>query len=521
MKSVYIIFVLFALFSCQSVERYNAHLETKIDVKDLQEDVDFAYQKLKNKQPDLDWFVPMHQLDFKFDSFRKAIQKPMKSIEFYHQFAQVVGEIGQAHTFLIPPMKKMTKKENKAYKETIGPFSQLGIHFEPEFILLTANNSDDKSIPLGEKITHVNNHSVKDLYQKYSKTEYSDGYNTTFVQNRIRKNFSHYFTLEYGIQDTLKLQFEIKDSVFIKKVFRKSTKKDKNIKITKSDSVQKPKTSKTERKKIKLKQRNFGYDFTKKNYAIELSFPTQDSTVAVLKIRNFTKGVPKKAYREVFESIANYEVKDLILDVRNNGGGYAKDARELFAYFYKDEIPFTQKAKVTSKTSIAFSYPQMLPWAGKIIGFPFWLSASVGDLVRTQKQIDGEYYYKIFSSKPYKIEDNHYEGNLYVLINGGSFSATSLLISMLDQYTDAIFVGEESGGNYTGTVAGRLPVYRLPNSKLNLRVGLMSFRPNLKIEESDGHGKFPDVEVIPTEEDIRKRRDPQLKTVLSLIEQNQ
>lgn len=509
------------LFSCQSVERYNAHLETKIDVKDLQEDVDFAYQKLKNKQPDLDWFVPMHQLDFKFDSFRKAIQKPMKPIEFYHQFSQVVGEIGQAHTFLIPPMKKMTKKENKAYKETIGPFSQLGIHFEPEFIVLTANNSDDKSILLGEKITHVNNHSVKDLYQKYSKTEYSDGYNKTFVENRMSRRFSHYFTLEYGIQDTLKLQFETKDSVFIKKVFRKSTKEVKKEKIAKSDSVQKPKTSKSERKEIKLKQRDFGYDFTSKTYAIELSFPTQDSIVAVLKIRNFTKGVPKKAYRDVFESIANYEVKDLILDVRNNGGGYAKDARELFAYFYKDEIPFTQKAKVTSKTSLAISYPQNLPFLGKILGFPFWFSASVHSIFNTHKNLDGDYYYKMFSSKPYKIEKNHYQGKLYVLMNGGSFSATSLLISMLDQYTDSVFVGEESGGNYNGTVAGQLPVYRLPNTKIDFRLGLMTIKPNIKTLGEKGRGKFPDVEVIPTEDDIRKRRDPQLKTILSLIEQNQ
>lgn len=518
-KFVSMLFISCLLFSCQSIERYNALLMREIPVTQLQEDVDFAYQKLQRKHPDLYWFTPKTELEYQLDSFKKAIQQPMKPFDFYYEFSQIIGNIGQAHTSLVAPSPKIEKARQKELLKTMGPFSQLKFHFTPNYLLLIGNSSVNKSLPIGGKITHVNHQPVSEIYQKYAKIEFSDGYNKTFVANQLSRQFSYFFTLEHGIQDSIVLQFETADSVFTKTVFRKKIEEKTKAKELKKDSVAKPKLTKIERKQNRIKNRNFGYDEQSKTYTIELSFPAQDSTTAVLKVRNFTKGVPAKAFAEVFRTIAEHDVKHLVLDLRNNGGGYAHSARELFAYLYQPAIAFTQPAKVVSKTSLALAYPQSKTWAGKIIGFPFWMSQSVYSFFKTKKNKEGDYYYKMFSAKPYAVKDYQYQDQLYVLINGGSFSATSLLITMLDQYTQAVFIGEESGGNYDGTVAGIMPAYKLPNSKLDLRIGHLTIKPNYKTEGVKGRGKFPEIEILPTTDDIAKGKDPILQRSLKMIEE--
>lgn len=47
-----------------------------------------------------------------------------------------------------------------------------------------------------------------------------------------------------------------------------------------------------------------------------------------------------------------------------------------------------------------------------------------------------------------------FNGRLFVLVNGGCFSTTSELITFLKENTNAIFIGQESGGGYNGNCSG-------------------------------------------------------------------
>ena len=83
------------------------------------------------------------------------------------------------------------------------------------------------------------------------------------------------------------------------------------------------------------------------------------------------------------------------------------------------------------------------------------------------KNTEGKYFYATSESKPLSIKPQAFQGKVYVLINGGSFSASCILSSNLQGSKRAVFVGEETGGTYNGTVAGRMPLLELPNSKLS------------------------------------------------------
>jgi len=105
---------------------------------------------------------------------------------------------------------------------------------------------------------------------------------------------------------------------------------------------------------------------------------------------------------------------------------------------------------------------------------------------------------------------------MYVLINGNSFSAASLLSTHLKANERATFVGEETGGAYNGTVAGVYKIYELPTSKIKVRMGLMQIEAPQK-QSPDGYGIKPDVKLVPTVEDRKIDRDAELEWVLKDI----
>ena len=115
-----------------------------------------------------------------------------------------------------------------------------------------------------------------------------------------------------------------------------------------------------------------------------------------------------------------------------------------------------------------------------------------------------------------KPKDYFFSGKIYLLVNGGTFSAASLLASRMSSLPNVEIVGEETGGDYNGTVAGILPVYTLPNSKIKWRLGLMHIK-TINQRSLKGRGVMPDKSLQPTVSDIILKKD----TVLDWVKQQQ
>ena len=138
------------------------------------------------------------------------------------------------------------------------------------------------------------------------------------------------------------------------------------------------------------------------------------------------------------------------------------------------------------------------------------------NLLRSSKK-DRQLYFKFKAAKEREANPLNFKGNIYVLINGNSFSASSILSTQLKGSNRATFVGEETGGAYNGTVAGYYKNYELPNTKIRARIGLMHIDSKFKTSP-DGYGVKPDVEIIPTYQDRLNNIDPELEWILNDIE---
>ncbi|QYS92512.1 hypothetical protein JJC04_08430 [Flavobacterium covae] len=130
-----------------------------------------------------------------------------------------------------------------------------------------------------------------------------------------------------------------------------------------------------------------------------------------------------------------------------------------------------------------------------------------------KKSPKGFFYQKSKLTNRLQPKDNNYQGKLYVLINGGSFSASSVISANLQNINRGIFLGEETGGAFNSTVAGTLPVLTLPYSKLKFRVGMMEIGV-VKKSAIKGRGVMPQVTIISKKEDYQNNWDAELQWIL-------
>jgi len=512
-----------ALFlgGCVSVDKFNARVNVLRNPTDLKSDVDFVQHKLEKLHPDLYLYIIKKDLDFKFDSLKSSLTKPMTSNDFYFRLSPVIASIKQGHTQTIPLTKKIKNKERiTVNKNGTSPLVQFDYEIFDNKLYIVKNNSSDSTIKKGTEILTVNGIKPIEIITKYSKTFTSDGNNTTFILRKLGKGFPRYFYYEQGIKDSIICRLNFKDTIRTITLKRPATAKITDVKKTKEQFEKERVLQKKEKKKRKL----LGYDPLKRIYSKLLTFPVKDSSIAVMKISDFMKGNYRKFYKNSFKLLDSLHTKILILDLRDNGGGLVHDINNLYSYVADSSFHLINKPVVTSKTSL---------WhIGYYNNNPFWVQAiqtlflpvvagiDIYTYLKITKNADHTYRYTIRDNRVTHPKSHRFKGKVYVLINGGCFSATCLLSSNLKGSKRAVFVGEETGGAYNGCVAGILPVRTLPNSQLKIRFGLLEFQTPYKAT-MDGRGIFPDKEIIPTLNDRLSGNDPEIQWVLNDIKKEQ
>ncbi|WP_229719691.1 S41 family peptidase [Winogradskyella haliclonae] len=529
-KFLFLLSISIIVSSCGSIESYNEAVTKMHPVEDLREDVDKVYKQLQRLHPRLYQFTPKETLDFKFDSLKTAITSPMTSRTFHKELAKVTKFVGQGHMSLSPPSTKFNRKQRKARRKTKFEVSNLDFEYlDKKLIIRNARGKD--SVLINAEVLEVNGQNPLDLMKKYKKTIASDGYNTTFHDRVAGYRFLGYYIQDNGRFDSITFKLRNTDSTFIKKYKRIAKAEKKSVvDSAKTDSLKqiKPKLTKAERKakkkakKLEWKQKRkdykkYGYNYTTKLYNRNLSFVGKDSTTALIKIRGFGRGKYKDFYEETFATLDSLGTKNLVIDLRNNFGGRLNEIRWFYSYLTDKNFTLINKSEANSRIPILKAL--MSNSTSVVTKFFAGLASPYlipNNLLRSSKK-DGQLYFKFKAAKEREANPLNFKGNIYVLINGNSFSASSILSTQLQGSNRATFVGEETGGAYNGTVAGYYKVYELPNTKISARIGLMHIDSKFKTSP-DGYGIKPDVEIIPTYQDRLNNIDPELEWVLNDIE---
>ena len=502
MKKYFSILVSLILASCTSVKEYNKKLEEPIPIVKLKKDVDFANKKLQKFHPNLYWYITKNQLDYKFDSLKQTIKQPLKPSEFYLKLAPIIADVREGHLRLVPLEKKLTQKETKKIKNQKGLLSRFNYAIQDNRLYIKDNTENVGNLKIGTELLKINDVPVAEILNKYRPLVTSDGYNTTYQKYSLARRFNTYFTLEYGILDSLKVETKLKESlqtVILKRETKTKTEKKKEKQDQKL----------TEEKKIK------GYNPITKSFNRNLQFLAKDSSIALVKIKSFSGTYSKKFYKETFSTLKKAKTQYIIIDIRDNLGGSLAEINNLYSYFAKEKFKFIKDIEVTSRTSVTQAdYLSNFPSFTKPLGVISYPSYMLFSVLYTKKKDDKYYLNDFFPTK--KPKADAFYGKTYVLINGSSFSASSIISAKFKADQLATLVGEETGGANDGTVAGIYSTQKLPNSKLKLPIGLFLIQPNIEFSNTM-KGVTPNVEIIPTLEEVLQKKDVQLNWILNDI----
>lgn len=520
MQSKWIFFFLVLLmfsiqFSCTSIKEMNYLVtEKKHNPAELKKDVDFAYMMLTKGHPGVYWYITKEQLAFKFDSLKQTITTPITSREFYKKMAPLIAEVKCGHTRLILVTKILTKREKDSVAKLGKPIHQFGYKVINNKLYVSSFNKKITQAKKGDEILAIAGVPSVEIINNLEKNYASDGYNQTFKAAVLNRAFVNWYTAIYENKDTLDFKIKKKDSVFnLKLTTSKKEEKGDSLGIKKrpvklsKDSV----LAKKNLAKEKLRVRYKGADEFKKPM-LDLKFLEKDSSIAYLKIKSFSFPYANfnRFFKESFAAIKSGNTKDLIIDLRDNGGGSLTACRNLFAYLVDKDFVYLTKSEVDKRFNPYLHSKGVLNML-KVVPF------QIANTIILQKNKD-KYKLNYKGMKPLHPKKNHFDGKVYVLINSYSFSASALLSSNLQQIKRATFVGQETGGGYNGCVAGSIPILSMPNSKLKLRMGLYPVIPNAHTDVK-GRGIFPDHEIIPTIEDMISGKDKELEWVLNSIKQ--
>ena len=519
-KILLITFAAILFIECSSVKKENAQLDTLISVEEMKQDVDYTYRKLQQLHPNLHGYIDKSALDYKFDSLKTTITSPLKPLGFYKKLSPLVAAVRQGHSLVYTPTKQLTKKEAKLLeKKGVGPISQFDLDVIDDKLYVIKNKSHDPSIQAGTEIVSMNTIKPSELITEYDKYFSSDGFNTTYKSAVASRKMTSYFTSEKGIMDSIQYRFKFKDSIkditIVRKVSEKPKKDSLKEKVPQVKQVV-TQAQKEVAKALRRKKRINGYNKEAQNFTRNFNFATKDSSVAYMKIRGFKNKSYNKFYKESFEQLQASKAKTLILDLRSNGGGRLAEIAELYSYLADSSFVFLDKSEVVSRASLVRgSYFESGSLPEKIIKIIFAPLAYTYALFEVRKEDDGKYYTQWYT-KVQQPKATAFTGKIYVLINGGSFSASSIISSNLKGSGRATFVGQETGGAFNGTVAGFMPEIKLPNSKLKVRIGVMNVVPHYKTTVL-GHGIYPDHEITPTLQDKIEGKDPEVQWIINDI----
>ncbi len=192
----------------------------------------------------------------------------------------------------------------------------------------------------------------------------------------------------------------------------------------------------------------------------------KDNGIAYVQLYNFNANTDLAFYRAMVDIILEKKAEGIILDLRNNPGGYLNVAVNLAGWFLEK-----------------------------------------GDVVAKERFADGnERVFKSGGNEALK------GAPMVILINGGSASASEILAGALRVNRSVKLIGEKSFGKGTVQELQELK----DDSALKITVANWLLPDGSIIEKN---GLTPDIEVKLTEEDMNADKDPQFDKAIEVLKQ--
>ena len=393
-------------------------------------DLDALVYTLGQVHPNM--FATCNQGEFFSMVERAKAQMPdsLSIPELYRVAAPIVSALGDGHTILRFPYNSLFTKKLKRMPMYVGVGSNCKLY---------AKRCVDNLIPQGSEILSINKTSSGEMIKEMEK--YVSGERDFYRLERVDEGFTALFELLYPAK-----QFVV--------VYReKPTQKIKTITLEAATIDEYRNRMPQEEKQDLVPDYSFKID--------------KKAKVCIMDFRSFRNPGNMKSFADsMFHAMKELGIKNLIIDIRENGGGSSAVGDTLFKYI--SPKPFTQFGKSLMR-----------------------ISPSTKKLASNPLTPIGWYYYENKTlEKPYSEVQGHFSGNVYLLVSHHTFSSASSFAWAFKEFGMGKIIGEETGG--MNVCFGDILSYALPISELHCSISFKRFW-QYGADESRIHGTLPDV----------------------------
>lgn len=482
-------FLCLIIFSgcASSLKGFEPH--KKFSPEQLQEDFRIAWITYQQKHPGKYWYNPKDTVDHYFLEAYSSLCDSMTEQAFLNTLSSAIEKIKCGHSS-VRSSKKMSRYNEEHPYEITFPLAMKVWNRDSMVVLATAYRTDS-DIVRGTTILSINGKTPREIVDGMCQFISTDGWNDNFKYQVISSRFPIQYKNTFGLADHYDISYlKPNGSTAVKTLLNYDPKAD-TIDRKRFDTL----TYFTPRKKTRQKRWS---------QLRSLTIDTANS-FAIMKLNTFSNGALNSFFRNSFKIMHQQHIGNLAIELRENGGGDISKSNLLTRFIINH--PF-RNADTVAGVGKNFPYPAYVQQH-----FAFNLFR----IFFTHKKADGRNHIGTLERHIYQpISKNHFNGQVYIITGGFTFSASTLFIHPLQGQKNITVLGEETGGGAYGNNAVNIPDINLPNTGLRVRLPL--YRMVLdSTAKHDGHGILPDVYVPPSSIFIRAGKDPKMAKVMELV----
>jgi len=445
---------------------------------------DFAEWRsiLEESHPGLYRYTSRAELSADFDRVSQSLQHPMNQLQFFSAISPVLGYIKDGHTQLLLPglCRRYIHEQAKQFP------LQLRFNSDHAYVVRTISSA----APPKTEVISINGVPMKQIMKEIGSRLSRDGNIKTGLTWKLSANFSYYYYLFVGQPSKFSL-------VGVR---------DKHTQpIVSLDAL------------TELEAKNQASDIPEETPEKPLEYRVLGDGIALLRISTFSESDIADAKQDLpdflkhsFASINGTKIRDLVIDLRGNDGG--SDYGPLFfSYLHRGTFRFFDYFEASTNDLSSLNQWRDQPVSESWTAFTKHFRSSLAKTSGGRYRATTNAYPELL---PQQGDPMAYEGKVWFLVDGRTFSATAEFCSVARSYRRGTFVGEETGGAYYGNTSVEVTAFPLKHTRLVIGVPFLKVVMAVRDDLSKARGILPDLVFQPNiDTDEKSELDMVIRTI--------
>lgn len=445
------------------------------------EDLELAISAVETAMPELYWRQTRQDWERHKARARAEAARARSDEELFRVLRPLLGGIGEGHLSVA-----RTDAMNCRYRED-GRLFPLDLLWRDDGVFVTAGHGAASDIPVGTRLLAINGEEQRALLDEMMRASAHDGdIRTGVMRDRAGRGYAVIRWWMRGNEPTFDVRLRLPDGRAVRRRLEPIAVAARPALPPDPDPV--------------------------------ATLQWIDADIAYLYVPTFSNRRYRAAgadYRAtlqaIFDEFHTRGARNLILDLRDNGGGSEPNESILFSYLVS--APMQKYASVHSRPNTL----RVTSLSGKVFEHEIYDADELptvrpgpsGDLFRLNAPPEGLMTH-------WQPVAPVFTGRLVVLAGGYTFSGGAELASMLRATNRGLFVGEEVGGTHGGNTSGYKWDLTLPHSGMEIGIPLLAFR-FVWPEQPAHHGAMPHCFAQPAVGERRVEQDAAYRIAVAAL----